>query len=72
METPDSLNPRYPHIRVKLVGEDGNPFSMIGRTTSAMRKNKVPNKDIEEFSEIATNGNYHHVIATIMRWVTVY
>lgn len=32
---------KYPHITVKLVGADGNAFSIMGRVMSALRRGDV-------------------------------
>ena len=28
----------YPHVNVRLVGEDGNVFAIVGRVTAALRR----------------------------------
>lgn len=30
------MEPRYPNITVKLIGEDGNAFGIIGKATRAL------------------------------------
>jgi len=32
------MEPLYPHIRVQLVGRDGNAFTVLGSVTKAMRR----------------------------------
>ena len=35
------MEPLYPHINVKLVGEDGNAFFIIGKVRQALRRGGV-------------------------------
>jgi len=61
----------YPHVTVKLTGEDSNAFMMVGRTGREMRRAGVPDAEIVAFREEATSGDYDHVIQTIMKYVNV-
>jgi len=73
-EPQDELPPsdcKYPKIHVKLVGEDGNAFSILGRVQGAMRRAKVPKDEIKAFQKEATSGDYDHLLATVMKWVDV-
>jgi hypothetical protein len=65
------MDVKYPHINVKLVGEDGNAFSIIGRVSQALRRGKVPADKVKEFQDEATSGDYNNVIQTAMKWVEV-
>lgn len=38
---------KYPNIEVKLIGEDGNAFSILARVDSALKKAKI-HKDIRD------------------------
>jgi hypothetical protein len=60
---------KFPKIRVKLVGEDGNAFAIMGRVKNAMSKGGVPQKDITEFLNEAMSGDYDHLLVTCMKWV---
>jgi hypothetical protein len=42
---------KYPHIKVQLVGEDGNAFSILGRVAKAMRQAGVSVELIDELRE---------------------
>ena len=64
------METKYPDIKVQLVGEDGNAFSIIGRVAKAMRRAKVDNADIEAFRAEAMSGDYDNVLQTAMRYVT--
>ena len=61
--------PRYPRVRVRLVGEDGNAFAILGRTRRALQNAGASPDDVAEFLREATAGNYDQLLATVMRWV---
>lgn len=62
---------KYPEVIVKLLGGDGNAFSVLGKVRRALRDGGVANTEIEEFSKEATSGDYDHLLRTVMQWVTV-
>ena len=66
-----TMEPLYPHIEVKLVGEDGNAFFIIGKVRKALRREGVAEKEVEAFAEEAMSGDYDELIRTAMRWVDV-
>lgn len=61
--------PKYPHVKVKLVGKDGNAFFILGRVQLAMKQGKVPDEEWQAFRKEATSGDYYHLLATVMKWV---
>jgi len=63
--------PRYPHVSVRLVGEDGNAFAILGRVQRAMKTAGLPPEEIEAFRAEATAGNYDALLVTVIRWVDV-
>lgn len=64
-------SPKYPQVKVKLVGEDGNAFAILGRAARAARKAGVPTEAIEAFRKDATSGDYDHLLATVMEYFDV-
>jgi hypothetical protein len=64
-----TLSLKYPDIHVRLVGEDGNAFAILGRVQRALRRGKVTDQDVKAFMREATAGDYNHLLATCMRWV---
>lgn len=62
---------KYPNVKVKLVGHDGNAFAVIGRVRKAMRNTGLTQEQITEFVDEATSGNYDNVIQTCMKYVEV-
>jgi hypothetical protein len=53
---------------VKLTGEDGNAFAILGRTAAALRRAGVPQEQIDDYFAEATSGDYDHLLQTTMRW----
>lgn len=66
----ESTGIRYPNVHVKLVGQDGNAFMILGAVSNAMRKNKIPKSEIDAFHKEAMNGDYDHMLRTVCRWVS--
>jgi hypothetical protein len=62
---------KYPDVIVPMVGEDGNAFAILGRVKEALQLHGVPDHEIKEFLEEAKNGDYDHLLATVMRTVNV-
>ena len=63
--------PKYPNIKVKLVGKDGNAFAIMGRVREAMKKAKVPKEEIDLFLKDAMSGDYDNLLATCCEYVSV-
>lgn len=61
--------PKYPDIKVPLLGTDGNAFGILGRVEKAMRKGGIETGEIESYMNEAMAGDYHHLLATTMKWV---
>ncbi len=58
-------------IRVRLTGEDGNVFSIVGRVKSALRQAGF-NDEADEFVRTAFGaGSYDEVLMLCMETVTV-
>jgi len=55
-------------VRVRLVGEDGNAFAIMGRVSKALRRAGLV--DIaDEFMTEATSGDYNHLLETVLDYV---
>lgn len=65
----DPTGPRYPEVQVRLSGEDGNAFAILGRTAAALRQAGVSQEEIDAFFAEATSGDYDHLLQTTMAWV---
>lgn len=62
---------RYPDIKVKLVGSDGNAFAIMGKVVSALRRAGVDQEEINQYKEESMSGDYNNLLCTAMRWVEV-
>jgi hypothetical protein len=58
-------------VTVRLDGEDGNAFAILGRVRKALRRAGVPESDIKNIMEEATSDDYFHLINTVMKYVDV-
>ena len=70
--TKQCLIEQYPEIKVKMVGEDGNAFAILGRVTKALRNARVPLEERKKFQAEAMKTDYNNVLQTVMRWVSTY
>lgn len=70
-EPEDDPNAKYPHIHVKLIGEDGNGVLILGRVRKALQRGGASQEDVEKFTAEATAGNYDVLLHTCTQWVTV-
>jgi hypothetical protein len=61
--------PKYPHITVLLVGEDGNIFAIVGRARVIARRAGLAAEDITWFTEEVTSSNsYDEALSVVMKW----
>jgi len=58
------------NVKVKLVGEDGNAFAILGRVRKAMRRAGFDKEADQMFLE-AQQGDYDHLLQTVMKYVEV-
>ncbi len=64
----DASIPYYPDVRVKLVGENGNAFNLLGICRRAAEAAGVPADEIKAFANDATSGDYNHFLGVCQRW----
>ena len=55
-------------VRLQLVGLDSNAFSIIGAWKRAARQQGWSSADIDRVLAEAMNGDYHHLLATIVSY----
>ena len=55
---------------VQLTEQDGNAFAILGRVRRAILQSNRPEL-AEPFIVEATSGEYYHLLATCLRYVTV-
>lgn len=64
--------PEFPDIVVKLTGEDGNVFAIIGRVSQALRRGDVTPAAIQSYRDKCCEASsYDEVLQITMRTVTV-
>jgi len=57
-------------VKVKLVGQDGNAFMILGSVTKALKR--AGHEDLaKEYQKEATAGDYDHLLRTTMEYVEV-
>lgn len=59
-------DPKFPYVHVRLAGEDGNAFSILGRVLRAMSRAGVSKEDQDAFHAEATSSDYDHLLQTVM------
>ena len=63
--------PKFPEIEVRLVGEDGNAFAIMGRVAHAMRRAGVSEDEVKTYVEKATSGDYDNLLRVTAETVRV-
>lgn len=63
------MQPKYPDIHVRLTGQDGNAFFILGKVKSALKSAGVPKEEQDEFMKEASSGDYNHLLQTVVKWV---
>jgi hypothetical protein len=56
---------------VKLIGEDGNAFAIIGKVNKAMRKVGYSQEEIKKYNDEAMSGDYDNLLQVTMQTVNV-
>jgi len=57
--------------KLKLLGESGNVFFIIGRARAVAKENGWSKEKITEFMSDATSGNYDHALQVCMKYFDV-
>jgi len=63
-------NDRQTGIPLRMVGEDGNAFFILGRAAKALRQAGL-RELVPEFQAEATADDYDHLLRTVMAWFDV-
>ncbi len=67
---PKKFAPRYPMLHLRLVGEDGNAFAILGRASKLLRDHGLDKDVVDQFLAEARSGDYDHLLDTCQRWFT--
>lgn len=69
---------KYPQIKVRLVGTNGNAYSIMGKVVEALRKglrNKLTPEEIKNeidlYRKESMSGDYNHLLTVTMDWINV-
>jgi hypothetical protein len=57
--------------RVKLIGNDGNAFSIMGACRKAGQRAGYTPEQIEQYLKESKSGDYDNVLCTAMKWFDV-
>jgi hypothetical protein len=57
--------------KLRLTGEDGNAFLILGRAMKALERSGAGPEEIARFLKEAKSSNYDHLIQTVMKWCDV-
>lgn len=58
-------------LTVKLIGEDGNVFNLIGICTQALRRNGMRDKVTEFQNEVMSADSYESALGVMMNWFEI-
>ena len=58
--------------KLKLVGTDGNAFSVLGRMIDCLRHHGYSSEELKAIKEEAISGDYNKVLATACKYCEVY
>jgi len=63
---------KHPSVVVKLVGEDGNSFAIMGRVAKALKRGGVPQTEVDQFyAECQASHSQTEMLIVVMKWVAV-
>ena len=65
------MNAPKTDIRVRLTGEDGNIFFILGRVREALRRGGHPDLVPEVTAAVTSSQSYTEALARIMEYVVV-
>lgn len=63
--------PKYPNVKVHLVGENGNAFNIMGLVARALREAGVPKAEVARYMKESMAGDYNDLLMTAIKWVDV-
>ena len=67
----NKVDPKYKNITVQLTGQDGNAFAIMAKVSGALRKESVPESEVEQYLAESMEGDYDNLLRTAMSWVNV-
>lgn len=64
-----STTVKFPSATMRLVGEDGNAYSIMGRATKALKSAGATKEDTDAYLAEAKSGDYGNLLRVTMSWV---
>jgi hypothetical protein len=65
------ISPRFPDIKVKLVGENLDSFFVLAKVLEAMRAANISKADTDTFISEAKSSNEQSIIQVCKSWVNI-
>jgi hypothetical protein len=62
--------PKY-DVKVKLSGNDGNAFAVMGAVKSALKKAGASKEELDQYLADSMSGDYDNLLRVAMEWVKV-
>jgi len=56
---------------VKLIGQDGNAFSIMGNIQRALKRAGADKEYIDKYIREATSSDYNHLLTVSMKYVNI-
>ena len=56
---------------VRLTGQDGNAFAIMGAVKKALQKAGYPKEEVDKYLEESMSGDYNNLLQVAMKWVNV-
>ena len=56
---------------VKLVGEDGNAYAIMGKVSKALRVAGADKEYIDEYLDKSMSGDYDHLLGVAMEYADI-
>ena len=57
--------------KVRLIGEDGNAFSILGTVSKALKSAGADQEYIDQYLKKAMDGDYNHLLGVTMEYIDV-
>ena len=59
------------NVKVKLSGNDGNAFAIMGAVKTALKKAGATKEEIAEYLKDSMAGDYDNLLQVAMSWVAI-
>jgi len=56
---------------VKLIGEDGNAFNILGKVVKALKNAGYSTDEVKQYQTEAMSGDYDNLLRVTMEWVEI-